>query len=286
MLTSGLLRILVFNWEIWLRRTTAWLRDLPDFVIVGVQRGGTTSLYQYLMQHPCVAAARKKEIHYFSLFYYRGQAWYRAYFPMRGHKDRLRRRYETDIITGEASPYYMFHPAAASRLAQTIPQAKLIAILRNPIDRAYSHYLHNLKHPEIGEKLSFKAAIAAEAERLAGEYERLSSDIHYPGHNYRHYSYLSRGIYVDQLQRLASYFPTEQMLILSSEVFFANTANSFSQVLHFLGLPDWAPAEYLAHNAGQKGIELNPETRKYLFEYFQPHNQRLFDYLNRDLGWA
>ena len=279
------LRPLVFTLEMALRQMTAGYRDLPDFVIVGAQRSGTTSLFKYLSQHPCVVASSKKEIHYFSLFYDRGQRWYRAHFPTSWYKNRLRKRALSAAISGEASPYYMFHPVAARRMAQVIPSAKLIVMLRNPVDRAYSHYLHILKQAKVVEKLSFEDAIQAEEERLSGEFERLQVDERYAGWNFRHYSYLKRGIYIDQLERLEKYFPAEQILILPSEAFFANTPELFANVLRYLNLPDWKPNEFQVYNPGQVGEAMKPETRQWLVEYFRPHNRRLYQYLGEDLGW-
>ncbi|MGI9254548.1 MAG: sulfotransferase domain-containing protein, partial [Thermomicrobiales bacterium] len=175
----------------------------PDFIVIGAQRSGSTSLYRYLSAHPLIEAARIKELHYFSLHHQRPLAWYRSQFPLNlppGH------------ITGEATPYYLFHPHAARRIAETAPRAKLIAVLRNPIDRAHSHYHHELARGV--EWLSFEDAIRAEPERIAGERERLLADPTYASAPYQSASYLSRGRYAEQLREWLDIFPRDQLLIV------------------------------------------------------------------------
>ena len=111
---------------------------LPDFVIIGAQRCGTSSLYSYLIEHPQIAPATRKELHYFDLNYAAGDEWYRSQFPQfpdTPFDGRL-------TVTGEASPYYLFHPMAAERCASVVPDAKLIVMVRDPVERAYSHYHH------------------------------------------------------------------------------------------------------------------------------------------------
>src|SRR5229473_3108964 len=128
------------------RATTNPLRLLPDFVIIGTQRGGTTSLYNYLAEHPSIGAASIKEVHFFDTSHYKqGLAWYRAHFPPFVQKYYTQHVQKQAFITGEASPYYLFHPFAARRMANSLPHVKLIVMLRNPVDRAYSHFYHELE---------------------------------------------------------------------------------------------------------------------------------------------
>src|SRR5579885_2674785 len=136
------------------RTITSSIRLLPDFIIIGTQRGGTTSLYAYLGQHPQIAPAVIKEVHFFDNNYERGVGWYRTQFPFLIEKSIAKNIGQQNFITGEASPYYLFHPHVPERAAKVVPGAKLIVLLRNPIDRAYSHYYHEV---ELGhEKLSFE----------------------------------------------------------------------------------------------------------------------------------
>ena len=147
------------------RVLTAPARALPDFVILGAQKAGTTSLYAYLCAHPDVRAAARKEVHYFDLNYARGATWYRSMFPLAAGLARERRGGRR-VLVGEASPYYLFYPLAAERAGAVVPSAQLIVLLRDPVERAWSHYRHEVKAGR--EPLEFEAALAAEPTRLAG----------------------------------------------------------------------------------------------------------------------
>src|SRR5205823_10005526 len=182
------------------RATTNPLRLMPDFIIIGTMRGGTTSLYSYLTAHPYIGSAYMKEVHFFDVYYSKGLPWYRAQFPSSVQKYYAERVQKQSFITGEASPYYLFHPHAPKRIAKILPQVKLIVLLRNPVSRAYSHYYHEVTGGH--EKLSFEEAIACEEERIGKEAEQLAQNEQYVSYKHRHFSYLARGIYVDQLKEI------------------------------------------------------------------------------------
>lgn len=271
-----------------MRPVRAWLRPWrllhakPDFLIIGTQKGGTTSLYQYLVQHPSVAAARRKEIQYFSEQFARGPVWYRRHFPRRVGKDPRRWVGRGRRLTGEATPYYVFHPHAPRRVRELLPQVRLIAMLRNPIDRAYSHHRY---HTRLGdEALSFEDAIDAEPARLVGELEKMLADESYVSDAYRNFSYLARGAYAEQLERWLALFPREQLLVLSSEAFFRDPATEYRKVLRFLGLEERDLAEYQAANVGRYEA-MAPQTRARLAAHFREPNRRLYTLLERDFGW-
>ena len=250
---------------------------LPDFLIIGAQKSGTNSLYDLLTQHPHVERAITKELNYFNLHFEKGIEWYRSQFALPRWKD------ERKLITGEATPDYLFYPDAARRAAKVVPQAQLIVLLRNPVHRAYSHYHHQVRKGR--ETLGFEEAIEAEEARLRGERDKMLEDEHYTSFNYRHFSYLSRGIYVDQLLRWSKFYSQEQMLVLKSEDLFERTLETLKLVLDFLGLFDWEPEAVEIRNKGRYGQEMNPATRRRLEEYFEPHNRRLYEYLGVDFGW-
>lgn len=253
----------------------------PDFLIIGAQKCGTTSLYHYLLKHPAVLRARNKELRYFTQHYDRGEHWYREQFP--GSMKRLRKSLRHGrAVTGEATPYYLFHPLAPARIKAAYPRARFIAMLRNPVDRAFSHYKHHVKLGE--ETLSFEAAIAAEEERLAGELERLAEDGAYPAHNLRVHSYLARGVYADQYERWHAHFDPAQILTLQSESFFEDPEPAFVEVQRFLGLRPCNLDDYETFNPGRKE-EFGSAVRDRLVSYFEPHNQRLSALLGRDFGW-
>jgi len=264
------------------RILTGPIRLLPDFIIIGAQKCGTTSLYRYLMQHPCVVPPFRKEVHFFSIHFGRGLTWYQSHFPSFLYKAYTRQTRGRNLVIGEASPYYIFHPVAPKRISETIPQVELIAMLRNPVDRAYSHYHHEVRKGR--ETLPFEAAIEREAERLAGETERMIEDENYYSFNHHRYTYLSRGIYVNQLEIWLRFFSREQILILKSEDLYADSSTVLRHVLEFLNLPAWEPKEYMNYNpAGYP--RMNPNTKKRLTDYFEPHNQRLYKYLGASFDW-
>jgi hypothetical protein len=249
-------------------------RTMPDFVIIGAQKCGTTFLYNLLTQHPHVEPATKKEIHYFDHRSSKSPRWYHSHFPPR--KEGL------STITGESTPYYLFHPHTARRMAQVVPEAQLITVLRNPADRAYSHYHQEVRRGH--EPLTFEEAIEAEEGRLRGEVDRMLKDEHYVSFNHQNFSYLARGIYVDQLVEWSRFFGDEQQLVLKSEDLFDQTLDVLDSVLGFLGMPGWYP-EVLEPCLKGSYAPMNPVTRRQLRDYFEPHNRRLYEYLGVDFGW-
>ena len=262
------------------RRGTAFARVLPDYVVIGGQRCGTTSLFRYLVRHSLIASAGEKEIHFFDLNHAKGVNWYRAHFPlearMKSRDGRCR------LLTGEATPYYVFHPHVARRMRALIPDAKLIVLLRDPVERAYSHYRNEVR---IGtELLSFEDAIAREEERVGPELERMMVDERYESFNHRHFSYLSRGLYLDQLERWWAVFPREQIKVIASEDLFTKPGDVVDEVVAFLDLPAERLADYPQWNAQQEGA-IRSDTRKRLTEYFSEPNRHLSERLGRDLGW-
>ena len=250
---------------------------LPDFVIIGAGKSGTTSLYDLLIRHPCVEGAAMKEVRYFNQHFEKGIQWYRSQFPPPRWKDGRR------IITGEATPGYLFRIDVPERMAEVVPQARLIALLRNPVDRAYSHYHHAVRSAR--ETRTFEEAVQTEKEWLLGAEAGASEREPHTGAGRARFEYLKRGIYVDQLLRWSEFFDREQMLVLKSEDFFEREPETLKRVLDFLGLPDWKPETWEIRNEGRYEQEMEPATRKQLEEYFEPHNRRLYEYLGVDLGW-
>src|SRR5881398_2123099 len=214
-------------------RATSGVRPLPDFLIIGAQKAGTTALYAYLREHPAITGPPWKEVSFFDRHYRRGAAWYRGNFPNRLYLRRVHARSGARPIVGEASPSYIFHPLAPERVATLAPNVRLIALVRNPIDRALSHYHHEVALGR--EPLSFEAALDAEPDRTRGEEERLVREPGYFSHAWWNYTYLARGRYADQLERWLALFPREQMLVLASDDLAAAPAEAHGRVLEFLG---------------------------------------------------
>jgi hypothetical protein len=246
---------------------------LPDFLIIGAQKCGTTYLYEKLTEHPLVVPALTKEVHFFDNSYHQGEAWYRGHFTGKVGTN----------LTGEASPYYIFHPHAARRIYTTTPHVKLILLLRNPVNRAYSHYHHEAR---LGyEPLSFEDALAQEEKRLAGETEKMLKDERYYSHTHQHYAYRPKGVYADQLKTWFDLFPQTQILVLQSETFYQNTPTVMRQVTNFLDLPPWDGWQLNTPKGKQRYHPMNSATRQALATYYQPHNQRLYELIGADFGW-
>lgn len=268
------------------RRWQGKRRALPDFLIIGAQKSGTSSLYRYLAQHPQVRASEPKEVHYFDGgtpagddAYARGEIWYRSHFPRRAELAPGQKVFE-------ATPIYLLHPLAAERIAATVPEARLIAVLRNPVDRALSHYFHNVRQNDLRrnrEDLPPRAAMAAEEARLADVLARGD----YKDELYRAFTYKARGRYLEQLERYWAHFPRERLLVLRAEDLFADPAGTVKRVLDFLGL-DPAPAaiDFRPANVGHNRADVDAATVAELEAYFAPLNRALAAALGEDFGWS
>lgn len=255
------------------RRGTGRLRRLPDFLVIGAQKSGTTTLFDHLATHPDVRPSATKEVHYFDREHARGEGWYRGHFALRWG-DRA-------ALTGEATPAYLLFPPAAARAAAVVPGARLIAVLRDPVDRAYSHYQHEVAKGH--ESLGFEAALDREQERLeaAGDPWQLG-ELH-PA--LERHSYVTRGQYHEQLERWLRCFPREQLLVLSAEELYRRPADALDAVVAHLGLAPAPTRPGVARNTrAYRGMR--PATRRRLRRHFAPHNERLFALLGTSFDWS
>jgi hypothetical protein len=256
---------------------------LPEFLIVGAQRAGTTSLFRALMRHPgVIAPVRRKEAHFFDRRFASGLSAYRAEFAT----GLARRRREAIVgfppITGEATPYYLFHPLVPLRVAASLPDVRIVVLLRDPVSRAHSHYRHSVAWGF--EHLSFEDALDAEPRRLAGEEDRIRHEPSYRSFAHQHQSYVARGDYLPQLRRWQGVVPPERMLILFSEELFAEPEANWVRLTSFLGLPEEPLAGFERANAGS-GPPMSPETNARLWEHFAPLNAALAENLGRTPPW-
>jgi hypothetical protein len=258
-------------------------RPLPDFLIIGAQKAGTSSLYAYLVQHPQILSAARKEVHYFSTEYDRGAAWYRQQFPRTAKINNRSRRLGKPVLTGEASPYYLFHPHAPQRIAKLLPDVKLILLLRDPVSRAYSHYRHEVKLRT--ETLPFAEAIKRESERIDEALRQMRADERVNSFAHQHYSYVSRGAYIDQLLAFERHFSRDRMFISTSDEFFNDPQTVYGQVLGFLGVDVLPLKDAAPRNVGSYERKSRIELQDELEAHFRPLNRRLYDHLGRDLGW-
>jgi hypothetical protein len=268
---------------------TSSMRCLPDFLIIGTHRAGTTSLHAALEQHPCVLrnfprVQNIKGVRYFDEHYYRGPAWYVSHFPTVAYRNALQRLRRSPVLVGEASPYYLFHPLAAERASALLPSARLIVLLRNPIERAHSHWRRERRDGR--EPLpTFEEALAAESQRLAGEEERIRRDARYYSYPHENWSYQSQGLYLAALQRWFDLFPREQVFIESSERFKRDPQGIYERVLGFLGLPPFRLRNTRPLNVDPSDSTLPEHTRAALMDQFAPHNHRLEQCLAMKFGW-
>ncbi len=269
--------------QAWRMATARW-RVLPDFVIIGAQKAGTTSLYNYLVAHPDVMGAARKEVHFFDVSYGRGERFYRSMFPTRAALRRLQRRTGRTAITGEASPYYLFHPVVPFRMARMLPDTRLIVLLRDPVDRAISHYKHEVRAGR--ETLSLTDALESEADRLAGEDERLRTT-GAAGASYTHqnFSYIARGRYAEQLELWLSRYPRSQLLVLRAEDLFSDPATVYRRVLDFLGIEPRGEPDFEVYNQGSPiGLD-EAAAREALADRFTDPNRHLVALLGEEFRW-
>ncbi len=265
------------------RRLTWHHRMLADFLIVGAMKSGTSSLYAYLAQHPQLMPSYIKEVHFFDGCkaqqctekvnnFRKGEAWYRAHFPLK--TDPHNRAFE-------ATPLYLFYPHAAKRIFATNPEMKIIIILRNPTERAISHYFHVRQRG--GESLPIMEALQADYDRQ--ESDMIDED-GYRKKSFYYPSYKRRSLYSQQIKRFLRYFPKEQMLILSSEDLFAHPEHMVKQVFAFLGVDtEFTVKDLTPQNVAMNKVAVDPKVRQYLNDYFLPYNKELYALLDRDFGW-
>lgn len=247
-------------------------RALPDVVILGAQKSGTSSLHQYLTQHRGVIAPLRKEVHYFDLNFGRGEAWYRAHFGRVGEPG----------LNIDSSPYYLFHPGVPRRLAGLLPEARLLVLLRDPVRRAYSHYWHERHRGR--EPLGFEEALRAEPGRIDAAHAQLVAGAIERSRVHQEYSYLARGRYAEQLERWFEHFPRDRFHVVRFESLAKEPLATVNEVCAFLGLPALASAALEARNA-RRYPPVASATAEALRAYFDPHNRRLEALLGRPMGW-
>jgi hypothetical protein len=274
-------------WSVALRETlaktyygaTAPFRLRPSFFIIGAQKSGTSSLFSYLLQHPQMVRTRK-EIYFYDRFFSRGHDWYYSHFRFAN--------LESGAITGEASTSYMVYPHTPRRIAHDVPDAKIVAILRNPVDRAFSNYLHEIGRGR--ESLSFEAALAREDDLTRNEWEKMIADETYFSRDYMYKSYKAKGLYAMHLENWRNYISPEQLLILKSESLFKQPAATMARVCAFLGLRpiNWQAVKFTIVNRSSEDLrkihepQFSEALRRELHNFFEPHNQRLYESFRLD----
>jgi len=255
-------------------------RILPDFIIIGAQKCGTSSLFKYLSQHPQLLPSLRKEVHFFDGGLYpnvdnfkKGEAWYRAHFPKKVNIKTYKKAFE-------ASPLYIFNPLSAKRIFNMIPNTKLILVLRNPTERAISHYFHEKRRKT--EFLSLYDALQEEEKRLNPIIDKAD----YKNPIFINYSYKKRGLYKNQLERYLYYFNWQQILIISSEELFGYPYSTLKKIFDFLDIDQSIQIPNLKpRNIGTNKKQVDPKIYKYLNDFFYFHNKELYSYIGKNFDW-
>ena len=248
---------------------TATSRVLPKFLIIGGVRCGTTSLYYDICKHPSVEKAAYDEIGFFDDNYHLGIDWYRSMFPTEKKMNKIQK--ETGFcVTGEDTPFYIWNKSAIEKIKNLIPEIKLIVILRNPVDRAYSNY--HLSVREGNENRSFKDAIRNDIKF-----------INYKKHNHEELtnfdfkkSYIAKGLYYDQLINWFNTFDKKQISIVFTEDLRDNPEDTMQTIFKFLQLPFFSIKKYEKQKMSDYN-DMEKEIRMELSRYYESYNEQLFE---------
>lgn len=263
-----------------LRLLTSPLRSGPDFVVIGAQKSGTTSMYAYLVQHPQIHTCAKKELHYFDTYIHRGDLFYRSFFP-------LKSQVKTGDICGEASTGYLLHPLVPKRIKEFNSDAKIIALLRDPVDRAISSYHHQIRKGT--ETLSMREAFEIEEERLKEQWQnvltRTGEDVKKSSKEVRQFSYKKRGMYLEQLKPYFETFSKENIYIEYSENFFKDPARILKEIFAFLGVDSSFTPSDLAPKNVKAYANADESIINWLKDYYRVPNKQLEEFLGRKSPW-
>ena len=240
----------------------------PKFLIIGYSQCGAQHLYNYLIQHPQILPAAKKDVRFFTENYHYGIDWYEAHFPVIPK--------EKNYITGEVSVNYVEHPAVIERIYKNFPNIKMIILLRNPVERAYFKY--QLWKKANSSALPFEEAIAKELERAEGGANAVFGETN-------EINFLAKNFYLQNLKSWMSKFQRKQFLVLQSAELFSNPENVVNNVFHFLELPEQKIQKQPTEQTFERFQPGSKALQKTLKDYFQPQNQLLEEFLRMELNW-
>ncbi len=258
---------------------TSSMRVLPDFFVIGVGRGGTTSLYHYLSQHPCITKSAYDELGFFDDNYHLGLNWYRSMFPTKFHKEKIIKKFGK-FLTYDVTPSYIRRPWITKRILENLPNSKIIVILRNPVDRTYSHYHMGKRNGN--EKRTFEDVVESDKKNIQKNEDMPKNKNYFQ--SVVENSYLARGFYEEQLQTWFNFFPKNKLLVISTEELASYTDNTLEKIFRFLGVSNHKINDLTKRNEA-KYPPMNPDTREMLLDYFRPYNEKLYLLLGCRLDW-
>ena len=254
-------------------------RVLPECFVIGVVRSGTTSLYHYLGQHPCISSSAYDEIGYFDNNYHLGVNWYKSLFPTKFTKNKIIKKHGK-FLTYDVTPFYIYNSLVARRILASFPRAKIISNLRNPIDRAYSNYI--LMYQDGDTTKTFEEIIQIAMDEIEKNKSKLNDEAYAADTFYQ--NILARGFYADQLEIWFEIFQKKQILIIPSEDLALKPDQVLTKVFEFLDLPYFKIKDFTRQNK-REYLPMKDETRKLLIEFYKPYNKKLFGMLDRKFDW-
>ena len=258
---------------------TGFIRVIPDFLVIGAKRCGTTSLYQHLPEHPCISKSPYDNMGFFNDNFHLGVNWYKSFFPTTFTRNKIKSKFG-DFLAFDVTTKYMEEESTANNVYQTKPNMKIIIILRNPVDRAYSQY--HLSVRQTAERRSFEDVVEENMNRLNKE-----SHEHYeikPRFSAKEDNYLKKGLYALQLRYWLKIFPRENILIVSTEEFESNQQIIYNKIFEFLNISKFEVKNTKKMEKGNYP-PIKSETRNLLLDYFRPHNHELFELINMEFDW-
>jgi hypothetical protein len=266
---------------------TAGGRRPPELLVIGAKRGGTTSLWKYLASHPGILptfpqAEQIKGTYFFDEEWHRGERWYRSHFATDRQRTRAARTLGYAPVSFEASPYYLFHPHAPTRARQVVPDAVVVALLRDPVERAFSHWKERRNHTE---PLSFAEALDAEEARTAGEEARMLADPRVVSPAHRHQTYAAQSRYAPMLERWFDAYERDRVLVWAAEEFYADPQACCDAITDRLGLPRHHLGDPEPFNA-EPSADMDPQVRTELRARMADDIVAVEELLGRPMPWA
>jgi len=258
---------------------TGFIRVIPDFLVIGAKRCGTTSLYQHLPEHPCISKSPYDNMGFFNDNFHLGVNWYKSFFPTTFTRKKIKSKFG-NFLAFDVTTKYMEEESTANNVYQTKPNMKIIIILRNPVDRAYSQY--HLSVRQTAERRSFEDVVEENMNRLNKEsHERYEIK---PRFSANEDNYLKKSLYALQLRYWLKIFPKENILIVPTEDFENNQQIIYNKIFEFLNISKFEVKNTKRMEKGNYP-PMKSETRNLLLDYFRPHNHELFELINMEFDW-